>query len=154
MKTILAFAICLAIATPVFCQSTSAPKDQQEKEHQLRIALEQMRNAIDRYHGLAVRGKMMIPVGSQGYPPDLEALVKGVVDAHGQRIQFLPKIPVDPMTATTDWGTKRVRHFNLENKKSGRAGSCSSIHRSIPDKPDTIAPTQQPQRSDPPQCPC
>jgi hypothetical protein len=57
LKTILAFAICLAIATPVFCQSTSAPKDQQEKEHQLRIALEQMRNAIDRYHGLAVRGR-------------------------------------------------------------------------------------------------
>ncbi len=57
MKTILALAVCLAVATPTLCQSASTPKDQQEKEQQLRTVLEQMRDAIDRYHGLFIREK-------------------------------------------------------------------------------------------------
>ena len=76
MKTILAFAICVAMAVPALCQSTSAPTGQQEKEQQLRTALQEMRDAIDRYHGMFIRGKIMAPVGSQGYPVDLETLVK------------------------------------------------------------------------------
>ena len=106
LKTLVTFAICLILASPAFCQSTSAPKDQQEKEQQLRTALEQIRMAIDHYRGMADRGKFMVPVGSRNYPLDLETLVKGVVDAHGKTITFLPKIPVDPMTGTTDWGLK------------------------------------------------
>lgn len=108
MKTLVTFAICLAIAIPTFSQSTSTPKDQQEKEQQLRTALEQIREAIDHYRGMADRAKIQTPVGSRGYPMDLETLVKGVTDVHGQTIKFLSKIPVDPMTGTTDWGLKRV----------------------------------------------
>lgn len=37
-----------------------------------------------------------------------KTLVKGVADVRGQKIKFLPKIPVDPMTGTTDWGLKRA----------------------------------------------
>ena len=107
LKTILILVICLAIAIPAFCQSTSAPKDQQEKEQQLRTALEQIRDAIDHYRGMADRGKIMTPVGSRNYSIDLETLVKGV-EAHGKTIKFLQKIPVDPMTGTMDWGLKRV----------------------------------------------
>ena len=102
------FAICLAVASPTFCQSTSTPRDQQEKEQQLRTALEQIREAIDHYRGMVDRAKIQAPVGSRNYPPDLETLVKGVMDVHGQTLKFLPKIPVDPMTGTTDWGLKRV----------------------------------------------
>lgn len=108
MKTLLTFAICLAIATPTFCQSKSAPTDQQAKEYQLRIALEQIRVAIDHYHGMANRGKFQVPVGSRNYPVQLETLVNGVVDPHGKTITFLQKIPVDPMRGTTDWGLKSV----------------------------------------------
>ena len=108
MKTLLTFAICLAVATPMLCQSTSPANDQQEKEQQLRTALEQIRDAIDHYHGMADRGKIMTPVGSRNYPPDLETLVKGAEDSHGKTIQFLRKIPVDPMTGTTDWNLKRA----------------------------------------------
>lgn len=108
LKTLLTFAICLAIVTPTFCQSTSAPKDQQEKEDQLRTALEQIRDAIDHYRGMADRGKFQTPVGSHNNPLDLETLVKGVVDGHGKAIKFLQKIPLDPMTGTTDWGLKRA----------------------------------------------
>lgn len=107
LKTLLTFAICLAIATPTLCQSTPAPKDQQEKEQQLRTALEQIREAIDHYRGMADRGKIMTPVGSHNYPVDLETLVNGV-EAHGKTIKFLQKIPVDPMTGTTDWGLKKA----------------------------------------------
>ena len=72
------------------------------------MALEQIRNAIDHYRGMADRGKFQVPVGSRNYPVDLETLVKGVLDAHGKTIKFLQKIPVDPMTRTTDWGLKRA----------------------------------------------
>ncbi len=124
MKTILAFAICLAIATPTLCQSTSAPKNQQEKEEQLRTALQQMRDAIDHYHGMFIRGKIMAQAGSQGYPADLETLVKGAVDEHGQTIHFLPKIPVDPMTGSRDWGFRKVPQgtiFDVYTKSEGTA---------------------------------
>lgn len=86
MKAFLTFAICLAVVIPTFCQSSAAAKDQQDKERQLRTALEQMRNAIDHYRGMADRGKIMTPVGSRNYPPDLDALVKGASDAHGKTI--------------------------------------------------------------------
>lgn len=49
-----------------------------EKERQLRQALWAMRDGIDRYKDAADRGGFQIKVGSEGYPPDLETLVKGV----------------------------------------------------------------------------
>ncbi len=107
MKILLACVVCLTLATPTLCQSPSASKDQQEKEQQLRIALEQIRSALDHYRGLADRGKIQVPVGSHNYPVDLETLVKGVMDVNGKTIKFLPRIPVDPMTGNTDWGLKR-----------------------------------------------
>ena len=73
----------------------------------MRTALEQIREAIDHYRGMADRGKIMTPVGSHNYPVDLETLVNGV-EAHGKTIKFLQKIPIDPMTGTTDWGLKKA----------------------------------------------
>ena len=121
MKNLLTFTICLVIATAAFGQSTSAPKGQAEKEQQLRTALEQIRDAIDHYHGMFVRGKTMAPVDSNGYPPDLQTLVNGV-EAQGKTIHFLRKIPIDPMTGTTDWGL-RVRGgvFDVYSKSEGKA---------------------------------
>jgi general secretion pathway protein G len=125
MKTILAFAICVVMAVPALCQSTSAPTGQQEKEQQLRTALQQIRDAIDRYHGMFIRGKIMAPAGSQGYPNDLETLVKGAMDGHGETTHFLSKIPIDPMTGTTDWSVKTVRQgsgiFDVYTKSDGTA---------------------------------
>ena len=68
-----------------------------EKEVQLRRDLWEMRDAIDHYKDLADRNAFQIKVGSEGYPPDLETLVKGV-DSQGKKIRFLRRIPVDPMT--------------------------------------------------------
>jgi general secretion pathway protein G len=126
MKTILVFAICVAMAVPILCQSVSVPTGQQEREQQLRTALEHMRDAIDRYHGLFIRGKIMAKVGSQGYPSDLEELVKTTyIDSHGQTVPLLHGIPVDPMTDTTDWDLKRRSPpgfiFDVHTKSDGKA---------------------------------
>jgi general secretion pathway protein G len=47
---------------------------------------------------------------NEGYPPDLETLVEGVEvanDATGRRLRFgLRRIPIDPMTNSTDWGMR------------------------------------------------
>src|SRR5690349_7864978 len=74
-----------------------------EKERELRRALWEMRDAIDRYKDAADRQAFQIKVGSEGYPPDLETLVKGV-DVQGKKLKFLRRIPVDPMTNSTEWG--------------------------------------------------
>jgi general secretion pathway protein G len=121
MKTILAVAMCIAIATAAVCQSISAPKGQQEKEQQLRTALEQIRNAIDRYHGMFIRGKIMAAVDSNGYPSDLQTLMNGV-EAQGKTIHFLRTIPIDPMTGAPDWGLREHGGvFDVYSKSQGKA---------------------------------
>jgi general secretion pathway protein G len=79
-----------------------------QKEHQLRIDLWEMRDAIDRYKDLGDRGGFRIKADSNGYPPDLETLVKGE-DVQGKKIRFLRKIPIDPMTGTTEWGLRSMQ---------------------------------------------
>jgi general secretion pathway protein G len=79
-----------------------------ERERELRTALWQMRDAIDRYKDAADRGAFQTKVGSEGYPPDLETLVKGV-DVGGKKVRFLRKIPTDPMTGGTEWGMRAMK---------------------------------------------
>ncbi|HXY03811.1 MAG TPA: type II secretion system protein [Terriglobales bacterium] len=79
-----------------------------EKEHELRHDLWEMRDAIDRYKDAADRGAFQTKAGTEGYPPDLETLVKGV-DVHGKKLKFLRRIPVDPMTGTTEWGLRSMQ---------------------------------------------
>jgi general secretion pathway protein G len=82
-----------------------------QKEIELRRVLREIRTAVDRYH-LAVEqgaiGGTDVKVGSEGYPPDLEVLVKGVnrVGAIEKKLKFLRRIPVDPMTGTAEWGRR------------------------------------------------
>ena len=79
-----------------------------EKEVELRRDLWEMRDAIDHYKDLADRNAFQIKVGSEGYPPDLETLVKGV-DSQGKKIRFLRRIPVDPMTGKAEWGMRSMQ---------------------------------------------
>jgi|SRR6516162_1700776 general secretion pathway protein G len=80
------------------------------KELELRRDLREMKDAVDRYKDLADRNLIRVEVGSEGYPPDLETLVKGVqVGANAdKKIRFLRKVPVDPMTGQADWGLRCV----------------------------------------------
>ena len=85
---------------------------QRQREVELRRSLREMRTAIDKFKDAVDQG--LIPTtelepGSEGYPPDLETLVNGVSaanDASGRKLKFLRKIPVDPMTNSTEWGKR------------------------------------------------
>ncbi len=79
-----------------------------QKEIELRRDLWEMRDAIDRYKDLADRNAFQTKVGSEGYPPDLETLVKGV-DVQGKKIRFLRRIPIDPMTGKAEWGLRAMK---------------------------------------------
>ena len=79
-----------------------------DKERELRQDLWQMRDAIDRYKDAADRGGFQTKIGTEGYPPDLDTLVKGV-DVQGKKLKFLRRIPIDPMTNSTDWGLRSMQ---------------------------------------------
>jgi len=81
-----------------------------KKEELLHYNLRQMKDAIDRYKDLADSNKIRVEVGTEGYPPDLETLVKGVKVGAGddKKIRFLRRIPVDPMTGQADWGLRAI----------------------------------------------
>jgi general secretion pathway protein G len=81
-----------------------------KKEEMLRYQLREMKDAVDRYKDLADSNKIRVEIGTEGYPPDLETLVKGVKVGAGddKKIRFLRRIPVDPMTGQADWGLRCV----------------------------------------------
>jgi len=79
-----------------------------ERERLLRRDLWELRDAIDRYKDAADRGAFQTKVGSQNYPPDLDTLVKGV-DVKGKKLKFLRRIPMDPMTGSTEWGMRSMQ---------------------------------------------
>jgi general secretion pathway protein G len=114
-------AILAAVAIPL---AKTAVK--REKEIELRRNLRIIRDAIDAYKKLADENRIEFEDKSEGYPPDLETLVKGVdvsretqVGGQTQRgrtrrpqnedtkiIKFLRRIPKDPMTNSYDWGLR------------------------------------------------
>jgi len=95
-------AILVGMAIPVARNAVA-----REREHELRYDLWMIRDAIDRYKTAADMGAFQIKVDSQGYPPDLDTLVKGV-DVAGKKLKFLRKIPVDPMTQD-EWGLRSMQ---------------------------------------------
>jgi len=80
-----------------------------EREKELHRALWEMRDAIDRYKDAADRQAFQTKVDSQGYPPDMETLVKGVEIQGGKKVRFLRSIPIDPMTKSTEWGLRSMQ---------------------------------------------
>ena len=102
-------------------------KVQRDKERELRYELWQMRDAIDHYKDAADKGAFMTKLDSQGYPPDLDELVKGV-DVQSKKVKFLRRIPIDPLTKSTDWG---VRSMQDDPKSTGWGGAASDKSRSM-----------------------
>jgi len=85
---------------------------QRARESELRRDLREMRLAIDKYKDAADQGligSLDLKVGAENYPPDLQTLVDGVTaanDATGRKLKFLRRIPVDPLTHSTEWGLR------------------------------------------------
>ncbi len=100
--------LILASAVMPLAQVTA----QRQREAEVRRALREMRTAIDAFKNAVDLG--LIPTtelepGNEGYPPSLEILVEGISaanDASGRKLRFLRRIPIDPTTASTDWGLR------------------------------------------------
>lgn len=95
-------AILAAVALP-----TAKFTIKRQREAELRLALRQMRNAIDEHKRLADQGMIQVELGTEGYPKELEVLVEGV-DVVGQTVKkkFLRRVPIDPMTGEAEWGMR------------------------------------------------
>jgi general secretion pathway protein G len=88
---------------------------QRQREVELRRALREIRTAIDKYKDAADQNLISpndIDNDAEGYPPTLKTLVDGVTPANdttGRRLRYLRRIPIDPMTRTTEWGLRSSR---------------------------------------------
>ncbi|HKW32129.1 MAG TPA: prepilin-type N-terminal cleavage/methylation domain-containing protein [Candidatus Acidoferrum sp.] len=84
---------------------------QRTREAQLHKALREIRDAIDHYKDYADRNLIRVEVGSEGYPPDLDTLVKPIQIGAGsdRKVRFLRRIPVDPMTGRAEWNLQSVQ---------------------------------------------
>ena len=88
---------------------------QRERETALRRDLRDIRTAIDKFKDAADLNRIaatQLQPANEGYPPTLQTLVDGVPvanDTTGQLLKFLRRVPVDPMTHSTEWGLRSVQ---------------------------------------------
>lgn len=100
---------------------------QRQREADLRVALRQLREAIDRYKDFSDKNPSAIPIEWKtpyGYPKDLKILVDGFFPANqigtsGAKRRFLRRLPIDPMTGKADWG---LRSFKDDPKSTSWGG--------------------------------
>ena len=103
LATITIIAILVGISLPLATNSLK-----RDREADLRRALREMRTAIDKYKEDSDFGRIEVPTDTEGYPQTLESFVDGVqaIGQAGKNLKYLRKIPVDPMTNSTDWGMR------------------------------------------------
>lgn len=100
---------------------------QRDREKELRVALRQIREAIDAYKRAINDGRIARKADESEYPRKLEDLVVGVPDAKDpekRKIYFLRRLPRDPMSsdsslsAAETWG-KRAYESPPDNPQEG-----------------------------------
>ena len=88
---------------------------QRQKEAELRLALRQIRGALDAYRQAVVEKRVEAAADASGYPPTLERLVEGVPDItkpDRRPIYFLRRLPRDPFAGDSNasagdtWGKR------------------------------------------------
>ena len=114
--TVFIISILVGVAVPLARNSI-----RREKEVELREALREMRTALDKYKEFSDRGMIPMKVDTEGYPEKLQVLVDGV-DLNGtlgKKLKLLRRIPIDPMTNSTDWG---LRSYQDDPKNTSWGG--------------------------------
>ena len=99
MEIVVSLAI-IAVLTSI-CLPLAEVSAQRKKEDALRIALRQIRGALDAYRKAFDDGKIKHADGDTGYPKSLRALVDGVDDpqsASGGKLYFLRRLARDPFS--------------------------------------------------------
>lgn len=106
VELIVAFTIMSILATAAL--PLARVTIQREREIELRRALREMRDAIDKYKMASDQNMIEKKLDTEGYPPDLQTLVDGVelMNTVDKKIKFLRRIPKDPMMGNTDWGLR------------------------------------------------
>lgn len=113
LVTLALLALLVTSASPVVQLNSK-----REKERELKRALWQIRDALDAYKDAVDQGLIKKVADGSGYPPNLETLVTGVVNAQDpkkKKIFFLRRIPRDPFAADASQGnaqTWRIRAYD------------------------------------------
>lgn len=111
IELLVSLAILAVLATLAF--PVAKVVEQRRKEGELKLALQQIRGALDAYK-LAVDSGKIAPRTDSGYPPDLQSLVNGEPAAKGSgHLYFLRRLPRDPLTveAASDNGGWGLRSY-------------------------------------------
>jgi general secretion pathway protein G len=108
VELIVAFTIMLILST--MAVPLARAKLRAERERDLRYALREIRNAIDKYQDNCYAGYFGPPkAGTNCYPESLDILVEGVKlaqSAEGKKLRLLRRIPRDPFTNSPEWGLR------------------------------------------------
>lgn len=114
IELVVTVAIVALLSTVAFPLAEVVVK--RSKEQELRLALREIRTALDAYRLAVDEGRVEQSLEHSGYPPSLDVLVEGVPDASSpgrkKRIYFLRRIPRDPMqpdaalSAGESWGKR------------------------------------------------
>ena len=133
VELIVSFTIMLILATMAVPLARS--KVRAMREFELKYALRDMRQAIDKYKDACDQGTFgAMKQGSFCYPESLDILVEGAKtqSADGKKMKFLRRIPRDPFTNSTEWGLRSMQDeihaetwsgdnvFNVYSKTSER----------------------------------
>ncbi len=124
MVTVAIIGILASIAVPFAELSV-----RRAKEQELRVALRQIRTALDEYKKAGDEGRIARAADTSGYPPTLEVLEQGVDNAQDpdskSKIYFLRRVPRDPfhteasVSAAATWG-KRSYESPPDDPKPGK----------------------------------
>lgn len=125
IELMITLAIMATLATVAVPMAQVA--QQRAKEHELRSALIEIREAIDAYKRASDNGRIKLSLGASGYPKKLEELVEGVPDQRSpskQNMYFLRRLPRDPFqpreegSAADSWN-KRAYASPPDNPSEG-----------------------------------
>lgn len=107
-----------------------------QRERDLRLALREIRGAIDDYKRAVDQGSIIVASGEAGYPPNLKVLVDGTPDqrpqGRGKTQYFLRQVPRDPfadprLPAEQTW---RLRSYASPASKPAAGSDVYDVHSS------------------------
>lgn len=113
LVTLALIALVATAALPLAEQVT-----RRREEAELRVALRQIRGALDAYKQAVDEGRVLQRPGESGYPRSLALLVDGVEDAKSPSrapLRFLRRVPRDPLA---DPQLKAEATWSLRSYKS------------------------------------